>query len=170
MKKSVRKFLTGINTPESGALLDAVAAVDATVAAVARVRVSKDADSDEESDSDNYNSGNEDTDTVDDSDSEQQYQDTDEDEDEDEDIDDVLEENADTEDDPSDEEDVDVLDDADDTEHILLDSTASYSPKDLKRLKQVARACIARNEHVPAAKQLLQAISAYKNSTNDSNT
>jgi uncharacterized protein YcbK (DUF882 family) len=158
MKKSVRKFLTGLGTDEAVALLQSVATANTSVAAVTTAKSPKS----KEVDSDNYNSGNEDTDTaVDNGDSAHQYT-----EDEDEDVEDVVEDNAsDDSADDVDEEDVDDLDDADDTEHIQLDSTASYSPRDLKRLKQVARTCIARNEHIQSAKQLLRAIAAYKHNT-----
>lgn len=45
---------------------------------------------------------------------------------------------------------------------IALDMSSVYSDSDLRKLRRVARACIEENKHVKAAKQLLQAISAYK--------
>lgn len=45
---------------------------------------------------------------------------------------------------------------------IALDMSSVYSDSDLRKLRRVARACIEENKHVKAAKQLLQAIAAYK--------
>lgn len=45
---------------------------------------------------------------------------------------------------------------------IALDMSSVYSDSDLRKLRRVARACIEDNKHVKAAKQLLQAIAAYR--------
>lgn len=45
---------------------------------------------------------------------------------------------------------------------IALDPASSYTDSDLRKLRRVARACIEDNRHVKSAKQLLRAISAYR--------
>lgn len=47
-------------------------------------------------------------------------------------------------------------------EVISLDSGVVYSPRDLNRMRRIARACIEEGKSVKSAKQLLRAISAYK--------